>query len=158
MEGKLTSRNEQIKELVRENFSDFVTSKDTIDEIHKGLLQNESTSTSNSSHSYTSFHLAKHYAGSFFPTQFYKFPFFLFLFSLKKKKQFVAELNSQVGAIFDELLEKRKQANQIQKQLSIIDSYQFIFKMPQKLRKNIQKVKKKILEATKKERKSVIHP
>ena len=55
---KLKNRTEQLKILVRDNFTHFVRCKDTIDNIHSLLQQNEDGAKPG-----TSLHLLNYYTG-----------------------------------------------------------------------------------------------
>jgi exocyst complex component 2 len=56
---KLKNRTEQLKILVRDNFTHFVRCKETIDSIHSLLQQNEDGAKPG-----TSLHLHNYYTGS----------------------------------------------------------------------------------------------
>ena len=48
------------------------------------------------------------------------------------------DLVEEVKAIFGKLLERKQEADKVRKQLKIVDSYQYIFGMPVRIRRNIQ--------------------
>jgi hypothetical protein len=51
------------------------------------------------------------------------------------------ELFESVKNIFQRLLDRKQEADKVRRQLKIIDSYQYIFGMPVRIKRNIQQEK-----------------
>ncbi len=120
MQKKLNNRAEEIKRLIRENFARFVSCKDIIDSVRDTLVTNESGSSGTSAIVDKTYHEIQDHLDDIFKAM------------LIRKAEVDPKLSPYTFYTF------LSQCDKIRKQLKVIQSYQFIFSMPARIKKNIE--------------------